>query len=148
MAKFNRRNFLKIGAAGSSLLLVKKYFDNSLKAEELTLGGVSVSRTTGKARKAIKSTCLNCYARCGLLGFVEYGRLVKVEGNPDHPNSKGKLCAKGQAGMNLVYDPERIVYPLKRAGGRGQGKWKKITWDEAYGTIVDKLKGIKESGRP
>src|SRR3989338_7937762 len=125
MAKINRRDFLKIGAAGSSLLAIKKYSDTSLNAEELTLGGVSVSRTTGKVRKAIRSTCLNCYARCGLLGFVEYGRLVKVEGNPDHPNSKGRLCAKGQAGVNLVYDPDRILYPLKRSGARGQGKRKR-----------------------
>lgn len=147
MSKFKRRDFLKIGIAGGSILSVKKYLDSSLEAEELTRG-TSVSRTTGKVRKAVKSTCLNCYARCGLLGFVEYGRLVKVEGNQDHPNSRGRLCAKGQAGVNLVYDPDRILYPMKRAGARGQGKWKRITWEEAYNTIADKLKAIRNSGYP
>ena len=148
MAKIDRRDFIKVGVAGSSLLTLKRYCDNSLQAEELTLGGTSVSRTTGRDRKAVRSTCLNCYARCGLLGFMEYGRLVKLEGNPDHPNSRGRLCAKGQAGVNLVYDPDRMIYPMKRAGKRGGGKWKRISWEEAYSTIAEKLKTIHNSGHP
>lgn len=143
-----RRDFLKLGASGASAYAVSNYVEMKIEAEELEMGGRSVSRTTEKERKATMSTCLNCYARCGILGFVEYRRIVKVEGNPDHPNSRGRLCAKGLAGVNSTYDPERILYPMKRTGARGEGKWERISWDDAYNIITEKLNVLRESGRP
>ncbi len=72
-----------------------------------------------------------CSTVCGIIGYVKNGRLIKVEGNPNDPNSRGHLCARGQASLNHLYHPERLLYPLKRVGARGEGKWKRISWDEA-----------------
>src|SRR3990167_2093175 len=104
MANINRRNFLKI-AGGLSLAALAG--QTALLVSESSAGaaGRSVSRTTGRLRKAVPSTCLQCTARCGIIGFLEDDILVKIEGNPLDPNSRGKICAKGLAGLNLLYHP-------------------------------------------
>jgi len=139
--KLNRRDFLKIGAASGAALSMTP---SLLCAMELEEGGKDVSVGTnwgkGKNRQAIPTTCLQCNIEDGLLAYVEDGRLVKIEGNPKHPGTRGKICAKGQAGINTVYSPDRILYPLKRVGARGEGKWKRITWDEALDEIAGKIK--------
>lgn len=89
--------------------------------------------------------CRQCSAHCGIIGYLEGNQLVSIYGNPAHPNSKGKLCARGMAGINLTYDPERVLYPLRRIGRRGEGNWKKISWDEAYQEIARALKKIQNS---
>src|SRR6185295_8688606 len=69
-------------------------------------------------------------------------------GNPEHPGSRGRNCAKGPATLNQVTDPDRILYPLKRAGKRGEGKWEQTTWDEALDTIAARSrKAIVEERR-
>jgi anaerobic selenocysteine-containing dehydrogenase len=73
--------------------------------------------------------------------------MVQILGNPDHPNNLGGICAKGIAGLNLVNDPERLLYPLKRKGQRGDGQWTKITWDEAYATLAGRIKKMIRDGR-
>jgi len=121
--KFSRRTFLQLGAVGAASLGVNKLLQTQSDAMELIMGGSEVSRTTGKHLKPIPSTCLNCYARCGNYGFNAYGTLIKIGPNPEHPNSRGRMCAKGQAGLNLVYDPDRILYPMKRGrGGKENGR--------------------------
>ncbi len=105
--------------------------------------GQSVSRTTGRIRKSIPSVCMMCPASCGILGHLEYGKVVKISGNPLDPNSRGRLCAKGVAGLNQLYHPERILYPLKRTGRRGEGRWKQITWEDAFREIVFRLKALQ-----
>jgi len=146
--KLSRRNLFKYSAMGGALLGMEKSFEYMANAMELVEGGKEVSRTTGKFLKAIPSTCLNCYARCGNYGFTAYGELIKIGPNTDHPNSRGRMCAKGQAGLNAVYDPDRLMVPIKRDGKRGEGKWKKITWEEAYVELAAKLNGLKERGVP
>jgi anaerobic selenocysteine-containing dehydrogenase len=86
--------------------------------------------------------------RDGIIGYVEDGRLVKIEGNHRLPRTGGKICAKGQAGVNQVYDPDRILYPLKRIGKRGEGKWKRISWKEALDEVTAKLKELRDKGKP
>ena len=90
----------------------------------------------------IPTICFNCEAACGLLAYVdkESGRVKKFEGNPYHPGSRGRNCAKGPATINQIHDPERILYPMKRAGKRGEGKWERTTWDEAVETIAQKIR--------
>ncbi len=90
----------------------------------------------------VPTICFNCEAACGLLAYVdkETLRIKKLEGNPTHPGSRGRNCAKGPATVNQVYDPDRILYPLKRAGERGEGKWVRTTWDEALETIAAKIR--------
>jgi anaerobic selenocysteine-containing dehydrogenase len=133
-------------------------FPKALSARELETGGRGFSVTTGKQLKAIPSACWQCVTRDGIIGYVEDGRLRKIEGNPALPRTNGKLCAKGQAGINIVYNPDRLLFPLKRVGKRGEGKWKRISWEEALGllinggTIADRqvkgLKTLRDEGHP
>jgi anaerobic selenocysteine-containing dehydrogenase len=90
----------------------------------------------------VPTVCFNCESACGLLGYVDKETLEiqKFEGNPLHPGSRGRNCAKGPATKNQIYDPERILYPLKRAGQRGQGKWQRVTWDEVLDDIAARMR--------
>ena len=89
----------------------------------------------------IPTTCFNCEACCGLLAYVDKatGEIRKFEGNPAHPASRGRNCAKGPATITQVYDPERILYPLKRSGPRGSGQWERTTWAEALADIGGRI---------
>lgn len=98
--------------------------------------------------KKVPGMCQLCSTVCGTMGYVKEGRLIKIEGNPNDPNSRGYLCARGHAGLNHLYHPERLLYPLKRVGKRGEGKWKRVSWDEALDEIAVKLKKIRDSGKP
>jgi len=100
-----------------------------------------------KNTKKIPGMCQLCSTVCGIVGHVKDGRLIKIEGNPNDPNSRGKVCARGHAGLNHLYHPERLLYPLKRVGERGAGKWKRISWDEALDEIAEKLSAIRQSGK-
>ena len=80
----------------------------------------------------VPTTCFNCESACGLLAYVDKDDLSvkKVEGNPAHPGSRGRNCAKGPATINQVNDPERILHPLRRTGERGGGQWEQVSWDD------------------
>ncbi|HSS19879.1 MAG TPA: molybdopterin-dependent oxidoreductase [Pyrinomonadaceae bacterium] len=98
----------------------------------------------------VPTTCFNCESACGLLAYIDKvtGEVQKFEGNPEHPGSRGRNCAKGPATLNQIHDPDRILYPLKRAGKRGEGKWERTTWDEALNDIAARIrKAIVEERR-
>ena len=105
-------------------------------------------RNKYKDVKRVPSMCQLCSTVCGIVGYVKDGRVIKIEGNPNDPNSRGYLCARGQAGLNHLYHPERLLYPMRRVGKRGEGKWKRISWDEALDKIAERLKAVRESGKP
>lgn len=90
----------------------------------------------------VPTTCFNCESACGLLAYVdkESMQVQKFEGNPEHPGSRGRNCAKGPATLNQIADPDRILYPLKRAGKRGEGKWERVGWDEALTDIAGRIR--------
>ena len=90
----------------------------------------------------VPTTCFNCESACGLLAYVDRDDLHvrKFEGNPEHPGSRGRNCAKGPATLNQVTDPDRILYPLRRVGERGAGEWERITWDEALDTLAARIR--------
>jgi anaerobic selenocysteine-containing dehydrogenase len=143
--ELTRRNLLKIGALSAFALSGLKLN----RAEAVTLRGTmdalqwgfkDISPTTRKERKAIPSACWQAY--------VEDGRLMKCEGNPKLPRTNGVLCSKGQAGQNQVYDPDRLLYPIKRVGPRGSGKWRRISSDEAKRELVSRMKKLKDEGHP
>ncbi|MEW9674374.1 molybdopterin-dependent oxidoreductase [Ammoniphilus sp. 3BR4] len=96
----------------------------------------------------IPTMCLNCSTVCGMVAKVKEGRILKLEGNPKDPNSRGKLCAKGQAAINMVEDPDRILYPMRRKGPRGSGEWERITWEQALDTLVTRLRPLRQEHRP
>lgn len=108
---------------------------------------IAVSRTSMKQLMAIPTTCLQCPAGCGVIAYLNGEQLVQILGNPDHPNNKGGICAKGLAGINLANDPERVLYPLKRIGPRGSNQWTEITWDEAYLMLVSRLRHLIKEAR-
>ncbi len=85
----------------------------------------------------VPTTCFNCESACGLVGYVdkETMRVRKFEGNPHHPGSRGRNCAKGPATINQINDTDRILYPLKRTGPRGGGQWKRVTWPEVLSDV-------------
>jgi thiosulfate reductase/polysulfide reductase chain A len=89
-----------------------------------------------------------CVWRCGVLAKVEEGRIVKLEGNPDHPHSRGKLCARGQSGLMNAYDPDRVLTPLIRVGKRGEGLFRKASWDEALDLVAENMLKIKNQYGP
>ena len=97
----------------------------------------------------VPTVCFNCESACGLLAYVDRETLEirKFEGNPVHPGSRGRNCAKGPATINQIYDPERILYPLKRVGARGEGRWKRITWEKALGEIAAKMRASRQKRR-
>ena len=97
--------------------------------------------------RLVPTTCFNCESACGLLAYVdkETGDVRKFEGNPAHPGSRGRNCAKGPATLNQMYDPDRILHPLKRRGPRGSGEWDRVTWEEALADIGGRMaKAIRE----
>jgi anaerobic selenocysteine-containing dehydrogenase len=97
--------------------------------------------------EVVRTNCRGCHGGCGVLVHVRDGTIIKIEGDPDFPTNHGSICSKGLAYQQLVYHPDRVKYPLKRVGKKGEGKWQRISWDEAFETIVNKLKQvIKENG--
>ncbi|MBS2970214.1 molybdopterin oxidoreductase family protein [Metabacillus sp. KIGAM252] len=95
-----------------------------------------------------KSVCsLDCPDQCGLLLHKENGKIVKVEGDPDHPVTKGSICNKVRHMTERLYDPKRLAYPMKRVGPKGEGRFERITWDEAIETIKSRwMKLIERDG--
>jgi anaerobic selenocysteine-containing dehydrogenase len=91
-----------------------------------------------------KTECFICNQGCDALVHVKDGVVVKVEGDTSSEVTKGTLCAKGLASKEILYHRERLLYPMKRLGARGEGKWQRITWDEAFDTIVHHLRSIEE----
>ncbi len=90
----------------------------------------------------VPTTCFNCESACGLLAYVDTETLQirKFEGNPEHPGSRGRNCAKGPATINQIQDPDRILHPLKRAGARGEGKWIEVSWDAALDDLAGRIR--------
>ena len=97
----------------------------------------------------IPTSCFNCEAGCGLLSYVdkETMRVRKFEGNPYHPGSRGRNCAKGPATINQINDPDRILYPLKRKGKRGDGQWERVSWDAVLDDISSRIREALEDNR-
>ncbi len=102
-----------------------------------------------KRYSLVPTTCFNCESACGLLAYVDQdsGEVRKFEGNPEHPGSRGRNCAKGPATINQTTDPDRILYPLKRVGERGEGKWQRVSWDEALDTIAGRIRKAMQEDR-
>ena len=97
----------------------------------------------------VPTTCFNCESACGLLAYVDKETLHvrKFEGNPEHPGSRGRNCAKGPATINQIHDPDRILYPLKRTGKRGEGKFERVSWEEALNDIAPRIRKAITEGR-
>ena len=89
-----------------------------------------------------------CFNKCGLIARVEDGVVTKLDPNPKFTKSRGMLCARGNAGLAQIYDPDRLKHPLLRKGARGEGKWQRIGWDEALDIAAEKMADIRKKYTP
>ncbi len=89
-----------------------------------------------------------CHGGCGVLAHIENGRLVKIEGDPEHPWNQGRLCARALSMTQYIEHPKRLRHPLKRVGKRGEDKWEEITWDEAFDLIENRMTTIRDEHGP
>ncbi|ASM39703.1 thiosulfate reductase PhsA [Campylobacter sp. RM12327] len=134
----DRRSFLK-GTAGIG----------TLAAFELNLGASAKDIVEGTGvSKSVKSICEMCSSRCPVEVRVEEGKCTFITGNPKFSSNKTAVCARGGAGVNQLYDKERLVKPLIRVGKRGEGKWKEVSYEQALKFAADKLNEIKEKYGP
>jgi thiosulfate reductase/polysulfide reductase chain A len=134
-----RRDFLKVATITWGVAAMNMpVFDSLLAMGRKPTGTISY----------IPTYCEMCFWRCGVIAKVVDGRVVRLEGNPLHPNSRGKLCARGNAGVGLLYDPDRLKYPMVNVGRRGEGRYKRASWDEALNTVAEKMLKIKEKYGP
>lgn len=111
--------------------------------EQRVTSPAEATETSGS--KILKSVCRSCHGGCGVDLHITDGQLTKVVGDPESPLNKGRLCPIGANTMDLVYHPDRLKYPLRRTGARGEGKWERISWDEALEEIARRVLSIKES---
>jgi thiosulfate reductase/polysulfide reductase chain A len=141
-----RRDFLKIlgvtSIAGGTGLLG---FPSPLKASKKQEGNRSARFLNYERGEYSPNYCEMCFWKCGVNVYTVNGKIKKLEGNKTNPNNLGHLCAKGNAGIQSTYDPDRVQYPMIRVGKRGEGKWKKVSWDEAFTYIHEKLTPIFET---
>ncbi len=82
--------------------------------------------------------------RCGVLAKVQNGKVTRIEGNPQHPLTQGRLCARGNAGHFTLYDPDRLKAPQLRVGDRGEGRFRQVSWDEALDWLAARLIELKQ----
>jgi anaerobic selenocysteine-containing dehydrogenase len=142
-----RRDLFRLGGGiAASGMLPLPSFAAAINAKPLAPG--RLGRIDYSKAKAVPTICFGCTTHCGVVGWVENGRVRRIDGNPLDPNSKGNICSKAQGMISYTYYPERLLYPLRRVGKRGEGKWKRVTWDEALGEIAEKMRPLREAGTP
>lgn len=100
------------------------------------------------AEEIVTTVCGLCSANCGVRLRVREGRVIKIEGMKEHPGSEGRLCPKGAASLDVAYSPDRLRYPMKRIGDRGEHKWGRISWGEAMDLMAENLNRIKDRYGP
>ena len=136
-----RRDFLKaLGVTGAATAAVGC---STGDVEKLIPYLVSPDQTVPGVSSYYATTCRECAAACGLIVEVRDGRAIKVEGNPEHPVNRGATCARGQATLQGLYNPDRFRQPMKREGD----KLVATTWDEAMRTLAAKLGEVKSRGQ-
>ena len=144
--ELSRRDFLKVtGASAAGAVL---FNGCAVPEREMVLQSPALlpEDTVHSFENWYASVCRQCPAGCGIIVRVVEGRAKKIEGNPDHPLNRGKLCARGQAGLQDLYHPDRIRTPLRRAGPRGSGRYHIITWEDALDELVSRLQDQSDQG--
>ncbi|MBU2498296.1 MAG: molybdopterin-dependent oxidoreductase [Proteobacteria bacterium] len=94
--------------------------------------------------KIVRTVCQGCHSECGALVHIHEGKATTIKPDPNHPSSRGCICVKGIHYAQFAYHPDRLRYPLKREGKKGEGKWQRISWDEALDEIAAALTKVKE----
>ena len=139
-----RREFLQTASLAAVALPLSKAIASESGVERSPLEAPG----TFTDQKVTGGICEMCFWRCQLVGKVRGDRLVKLEGNPKSIDNGTSICARGNAGVQMLYDPDRLKYPLKNVGQRGKPKWKRISWQEALDECGSKLKTVVEQYGP
>ncbi|MBI2874940.1 MAG: molybdopterin-dependent oxidoreductase [Firmicutes bacterium] len=138
--KIGRRTFIKGSVGAGGTLAAGRLLFGELE----TLVDAGESRATAPGEDWVPTTCWIGKQECGILARRINGRLVKLEGHPDHPRNLGRLCPKGIAQIMAVYDPNRVKTPLVRTNEKGvTGKWRQASWDEALSLVGEKIKEVR-----
>ena len=96
----------------------------------------------------VRTVCQACHIECGVIAHVKDGKVTRIVGDPNHPMNRGFICVKGRSEPERLYHPDRLKYPLRRAGERGSGKWERVSWDTALDGIAERLTKVKEKYGP
>ncbi|RLA80006.1 MAG: thiosulfate reductase [Epsilonproteobacteria bacterium] len=146
----SRRKFLQgtvaMSVVGGTAATVTNLFSSGhgAAAKPGTITNENTKTGSGKGHD-VATLCEMCVNKCAALARVENGIVTKLNPNPMFPKSKNMLCARGNAGIQALYDPDRLKFPMVRVGEKGEGKFKRVTWDEAYNAILngtDKFPGL------
>ncbi len=133
----SRRNFVKSAAVAGAVAAV---------TAEGTGNFVEAMADDGSQNEeyVVRTACRACISNCAVKVTVRNGRVVRIQGDDIDPMSKGRICSKGASAIQALYHPNRMKWPMKRVGERGQNNWERISWEEAIDTIADKLMEIYE----
>ncbi len=144
MSSISRRQFIKIGTAGAGAAAVGSGlatrwwgYDDSTLADPGTKGD-----------RIVPTFCELCFWKCGILAHVKDGRVAKLEGNPRHPLSRGRLCPRGTGGIGLLYDPDRLKTPLVRTRKRGEDEFEAVSWDVALDKVAEGMMKLRDKYGP
>ncbi len=139
MSATSRRRFLKITGASAGLAA----------SGALGLPRLKAAKTPGeKGLRTVATFCDLCFWKCNAIATVRDGVLWKIEGNPEDPLSRGRLCPRGTGGVGAHFDPDRLRAPLVRSSLRGEERWSAVTWDEALGLVAERLRRIAREHGP
>jgi len=144
MDAYSRRSFLKISAA--SVLMAGL----ASRASSLMASGPGSSAGMGEVGgvRQIPTFCDICFWKCGAIAHVRDGKLWKLEGNPEDPLCRGRLCPRGTGGVGAHTDPDRLRTPLIRVSERGEEKWKAVSWEQALDYIAERMSRISAEHGP
>lgn len=147
--QMTRRSFLQASASAALTTALSGWLVSGAQARSgfvkkpFTAPGSFADTTTVSG-----SFCEMCFWRCQIVGKLRDGKLVKLEGNPKSIDNGASICARGNAGVKLLYDTDRLKYPMKNVGKRGAPIWKRITWDEALDECASRLQGVIKNNGP
>ncbi|HKJ45773.1 MAG TPA: molybdopterin-dependent oxidoreductase [Balneolales bacterium] len=143
MNSISRRKFLKISGATIGAAVLSGSMSSFVKGADNKINKKDI-----KGIQKIPTYCAMCFWRCGAIAHVKDGKLWKIEGNPDDPLSKGRLCPRGTGGVGTHYDPDRLRSPLIRKNIRGEEQWVEVTWNEALDYVAKRMIDIKKTYGP
>ena len=138
----SRRTLLQVAAAGTAVAALPVGLQ-----QVATARGAAAAAVPG-SESVVTSVCEMCTVRCPILVRVRDGKVMRIEGNPKDKATKGAICARGNAGISLLEDPDRVHTPLIRVGERGKGQFRKASWEDAYRYIADRLTVVRERYGP
>src|SRR5256714_3753132 len=142
--QMDRRRFLTVlGATGGAAAAVSACDIHPEPTEHLVPYTVPPENQVPGIATYYATTCRECAAGCGLHAKVREGRVVKLEGNPESPINQGRLCSRGQAGLQGLYNPDRVTDPMARGPS---GEWQKLSWEEGVGRLQAKVKEAHGKG--